>query len=63
MLDDILYLKEMKGWKIIWLVVLNTNTRAITFYENHGFEKLKKYYHTIGTQRLEYELMTKSISI
>ena len=61
MIDNIFYLKEMENCELIWLVVLHSNYRAIKFYENHGFEKLKKYYHTIGLHNLEYELMTKTI--
>jgi Acetyltransferases len=61
MLDNIFSLQEIKNCEIIWLVVLHTNYRAIHFYENHGFEKLKKYYHIIGQHHLEYELMTKII--
>jgi ribosomal protein S18 acetylase RimI-like enzyme len=61
MLDNIFSLQEIKNCEIIWLVVLHTNYRAIRFYENHSFEKLKKYYHTIGQHHLEYELMTKII--
>jgi diamine N-acetyltransferase len=63
MLENILSLKEIRDCKMIWLVVLNTNYRAIKFYENNGFEKLKKTWYTIGLQKLEYELMTKSIQV
>jgi diamine N-acetyltransferase len=63
MLENILSLKEIRDCKMIWLVVLNTNYRAIKFYENNGFEKLKKTWYTIGPQKLEYELMTKSIQV
>ena len=63
MLDNIFCLKEIEDREIMWLVVLHTNYRAIKFYKNQGFEKLRKYYHTIGSQRLEYELMTKAISV
>jgi diamine N-acetyltransferase len=61
LLQDILNLQEIKDCETIWLVVLYSNYRAIRFYENHGFDKLKKYHFTIGRQRLEYELMTKKL--
>lgn len=56
-------LSEIKKCELIWLVVLHTNARAIKFYENHGFEKLKKYYYTIGKHNLEYELMVKKLDL
>ena len=61
MLRHIYGLKEMESCKTIWLVVLNTNYRAIHFYLHQGFEKFKKYHHQIGSHNLEYELMTKAI--
>jgi diamine N-acetyltransferase len=61
LLDSIYSMKEIAACKIMWLVVLQTNYRAIKFNEKQGFEKLRKYYHTIGSQKLEYELMTKDL--
>ena len=54
-------LPEIKDCDTIWLVVLGANARAIKFYENHGFRKLKKHYFTIGEHNLEYELMTRKL--
>jgi ribosomal protein S18 acetylase RimI-like enzyme len=59
LLENIFSLEEIAIGELIWLVVLQTDRRAIAFYENHGFKKLKKYYHTIGQYNLEYDLMTK----
>ena len=63
MLGHIYGLKEMESCKTIWLVVLHTNYRAIHFYLHQGFEMFKKYHHQIGSHNLEYELMTKAISL
>ena len=63
MMENIFSLKELKSCLMIWLVVLNTNYRAIRFYSNQGFEKFKKYHHQIGSRWLEYELMIKTISV
>lgn len=60
-LDHILHLKEIVDCKTIWLVVLSTNSRAVHFYLKQGFKKINNYYHTIGTRRLEYDLMSKNI--
>ena len=61
MMDHILNLKEIRKCKTIWLVVLRTNSRAVHFYLNQGFRKIDNYYYTIGSQRLEYDLITKNI--
>jgi diamine N-acetyltransferase len=47
------------GANELWLVVLHTNNRAIRFYEKTGFVKIKKHFHTIGSQNFEFELMSK----
>ena len=60
LLEHIFALQEIKACDRIWLVVLQSNSRAIRFYENNGFSKLKRYYHRIGDHDLEYELMTKA---
>jgi ribosomal protein S18 acetylase RimI-like enzyme len=61
MLEDVLHLNEIIGCEKVWLVVLNTNYRAIKFYENNGFKKISKHYHIIGRHRLEYELMIRNL--
>lgn len=48
------------GSKKLWLVVLHTNEKAIRFYEKAGFVKTQKHYYTIGSQKFEFELMSKS---
>jgi diamine N-acetyltransferase len=45
----------------LWLVVLNSNQNAISFYEKLGFEKEKIHFFEIGSQQFQFELMVKSI--
>jgi len=47
----------------LWLDTHINNTRAIRFYERHGFQKHDKYFFTIGTQLFEYDLMVMDIEI
>ena len=61
MLNHILSLEEIKNCLVMWLVVLHTNSRAIQFYKTYGFKKLEIYYYTIGSQVLEYDLMSKDL--
>ncbi|MGE5107247.1 MAG: GNAT family N-acetyltransferase [Sphingobacteriales bacterium] len=47
----------------IWLNVHVGNTKAKRFYEKNGFVQVGKHYHTIGTQKFEFDLMDFPISI
>jgi len=47
----------------LWLDTHISNTRAIRFYERHGFKKHDKYFFTIGTQLFEYDLMVLPIAV
>jgi diamine N-acetyltransferase len=49
----------VRGSRELWLVVLHSNARAIRFYEKAGFEKVKKHFYNIGSQRFVFELMNK----
>jgi diamine N-acetyltransferase len=47
----------------IWLDTHISNAKAIHFYEKYGFQKIGKYYFTIGTQTFEYHLMCLPVAI
>ncbi|HEY6505488.1 MAG TPA: GNAT family N-acetyltransferase [Chitinophagaceae bacterium] len=47
----------------IWLDTHTSNEKAIGFYEKNGFNKIGKYYFTIGTQVFEYHLMALPVAI
>jgi diamine N-acetyltransferase len=49
--------------KSLWLVVLETNDRAIQFYEKVGFEKTKRHFFDIGSQHFQFELMVKKMKL
>jgi len=43
---------------MLWLDVLHENTRAICFYQKHGFAVTGKDTYTIGSQTFRFDLMT-----
>ncbi|MFN7118070.1 MAG: GNAT family N-acetyltransferase [Saprospiraceae bacterium] len=56
-----LQLPEIQSNDLMWLVVLQSNERAIRFYEKFGFIKYSEYAHQIGENRFEYYIMTKNL--
>ncbi len=52
-----------KSWNgtLIWLVVLQTNTRAIRYYVKHGFIINKEHYYQIGSKNLKFHIMAKNL--
>lgn len=49
------------GFEKIWLSVLDSNERAIRFYERGGFETLGKYAFQIGKEHFEFFAMGKDL--
>src|SRR5438552_18921374 len=47
----------------LWLDTHINNIKAIRFYEKNGFQKIGKYYFTIGAQTFEYHLMSLPIAV
>ena len=45
----------------LWLDVLKDNTRAILFYQRHGFSGLGEDTYTIGAQTFLFHLMTRRV--
>jgi ribosomal protein S18 acetylase RimI-like enzyme len=55
----LLSLPEISNIDCMWLLVLDSNERALRFYEASGFNKKGKRSFQIGTRQLQYDLMTK----
>lgn len=47
----------------LWLDTCVDNHQGIRFYERHGFEKIGKYFFTIGTQVFEYHVMGMAVAL
>lgn len=47
----------------LWLDVVITNEKGIQFYERNGFDRMGRYFFTIGTQRFEYHVMGLPVAI
>lgn len=45
----------------IWLDMLRENTRAVRFYQKHGFVSIGQDTYTIGSQTFEFDLMAKEL--
>ncbi|MBS9462952.1 GNAT family N-acetyltransferase [Flagellimonas sp. 389] len=45
----------------IWLSVLKSNTRAITFYEKNDFDKIGNHDFQIGKELFEFQAMAKNL--
>lgn len=46
---------------LIWLIVSESNSRAIKFYERYGFLQNRQYDYIVGEQISKCSLMTKTI--
>ena len=46
----------------VWLDTYVSNEKAIHFYERFGFEKIGRYYFTIGSQTFEYYVMELQVA-
>ncbi|MFS4447545.1 N-acetyltransferase family protein [Maribacter sp. 2307UL18-2] len=59
-LQDILLAKAREsGAKAIWLSVLNSNQRAIGFYEKNDFRAIGSHQFRIGRERFDFTVMSK----
>ena len=45
----------------VWLSVLHSNDRAISFYKQSGFEQVGHHYFQIGKERFEFIAMSKQL--
>jgi diamine N-acetyltransferase len=56
---DAATLEAMGRAPLLWLDVLRENTRAIEFYNRHGFVSVGQDAYTIGVQRFVFQLMAR----
>jgi len=61
-LDHIKSLAQEKNKKMLWLGVWEENTRAIQFYQRHGFQKFDTHPYFIGTDEQTDWLMRFDLS-
>jgi ribosomal protein S18 acetylase RimI-like enzyme len=54
--------KEL-AYDVIWLSVLHSNERAITFYKKNGFSFIGNHDFTIGKEYFEFIAMSKNLSV
>jgi ribosomal protein S18 acetylase RimI-like enzyme len=61
LLKQILEMPEVQASDPLWLVVLQSNERAIRFYEKFGFANHCEYFHQIGATQFDYFILTKNL--
>ena len=49
------------GYHNIWLSVLQSNERAMSFYQNTGFNKVGTHEFQIGTQNFHFNVMSRDL--
>lgn len=61
-LQDFLFDKAREnGLEKIWLSVLDSNARAIRFYQKNGFEQIGKFQFQIGKEMFDFTALLKSL--
>lgn len=61
-LQNFLFAKAIEnGFDKVWLSVLDSNTRAISFYERNGFKEIGKFQFEIGTKKFDFTALLKSL--
>lgn len=48
-------------FEVIWLSVLESNTRAISFYRKNGFKEIGKHDFQIGKAHFKFNVMSKKL--
>ncbi|WP_394750975.1 GNAT family N-acetyltransferase [Spongiimicrobium salis] len=51
-----------KGFHSIWLSVLNSNERALSFYRKNGLQEIGQHDFQIGKEKFEFTVMSKSLN-
>lgn len=49
------------GYETVWLSVLNSNNRAISFYQKNGFRHIGDHHFQIGKQKFDFFAMSKRL--
>jgi len=60
LLRHLLSLPQLFNFNYLWLLVLDTNLRAISFYQKYGFVKTAKRPFQIMGQEYQYDLMIRN---
>ena len=62
LLKEVKHISKEVDPDYIWLDTHISNAKAIHLYEQNGFEKVGKYFFTIGTQTFEYFVMALPVT-
>ena len=61
MMKEIFSFAKSRNCPLIWLVVLQSNTRALRYYVKHGFIIIKEHAYQIGSKNLKFHIMAKNL--
>ncbi|MEJ5103035.1 GNAT family N-acetyltransferase [Chryseobacterium sp. MYb328] len=59
LMDELMTSFENSDQKYIWLSVLNSNERALQFYDKNGFTKVGKHQFSIGKEDFDFFALSK----
>jgi len=62
LMNEVNTVAKEEGPDSIWLDTYVSNEKAIPFYQYYGFNKIGRYYFTIGSQTFEYYVMELRIT-
>lgn len=63
LLNEVMRLANKTQPDYLWLDVHTSNSKAIEFYEKNSFKKAGHHYFTIGTQTMEYYLLSMPVNV
>ncbi|WP_347219611.1 GNAT family N-acetyltransferase [Chryseobacterium sp.] len=59
LMDELMASFENSDQQYIWLSVLNSNERALQFYEKNGFSKIGEHHFSIGKEDFDFFALSK----
>lgn len=59
LMDELMSFFNISGQTHIWLSVLNSNERALNFYEKNGFSKVGEHQFSIGKETFDFFVLSK----